>query len=79
MHELGYCSTVTPKLVKKSVALNGIMVKQIPSWIGEFFTPLGLASWIMQDGSRQMKQGIHLATNSFTYEECIFFKWNIER
>jgi DNA-binding transcriptional regulator LsrR (DeoR family) len=26
----------------------------------------------MQDGSRQMKQGINLATNSFTFEECIF-------
>jgi hypothetical protein len=24
----------------------------------------------MQDGSRQIKQGISLATNSFTYEEC---------
>ena len=26
----------------------------------------------MQDGSRQKKQGITLATNSFTYEECVF-------
>ena len=26
----------------------------------------------MQDGSRQQKQGINLATNCFTYEECIF-------
>lgn len=24
----------------------------------------------MQDGSRQIKQGIILATNSFTYEDC---------
>jgi len=52
--------------------VNGVTVKRIPSWVGEFITPLGLASWIMQDGSRQKKQGITLATNSFTYEECVF-------
>jgi len=26
----------------------------------------------MQDGSRQKKQGINIATNSFTFEECKF-------
>ena len=26
----------------------------------------------MQDGSRQGKQGISIATNSFTYQECTF-------
>lgn len=26
----------------------------------------------MQDGSRQAKQGISLATNSFTFQECTF-------
>jgi len=31
---------------------------------------MGLAHWIMQDGSRQKNQGITLATNSFTYEDC---------
>jgi len=25
----------------------------------------------MQDGSRQKGQGVSIATNSFTYEECI--------
>ena len=25
----------------------------------------------MQDGSRQKNQGISLATNSFTYEDCV--------
>jgi len=44
--------------------------KQVPNWISEFITPLGLAHWIMQDGSRQKGQGMNLATNSFTYEEC---------
>ena len=104
-NELGYCSNVTPILVKKSEAItdkrvdktatrfnyrlslftftsfvwiydsfyynsNGVTVKRIPSWIGQYMTPIGLAHWIMQDGSRQIKQGISLATNSFTYEEC---------
>jgi LAGLIDADG DNA endonuclease family len=26
----------------------------------------------MQDGSRQIGQGVYLATNSFNYSECIF-------
>jgi hypothetical protein len=26
----------------------------------------------MQDGSRQAKQGINIATNSFTFKECTF-------
>lgn len=34
---------------------------------------MGLAHWIMQDGSRQKKQGIIVATNNFTFNECIFF------
>jgi hypothetical protein len=33
---------------------------------------MGLAHWIMQDGSRQSGQGIFLATNSFTYNDCVF-------
>ena len=107
LHELGYCSTVTPKLVVKSESINdkrldptltrynyrlttysftsflwiynsfyhevnGIMIKRVPEWIGEFITPMGLAHWIQQDGSRQKNQGISLATNSFSYEDCIY-------
>ena len=26
----------------------------------------------MQDGSRQIKQGLYIATNSFTFDECVF-------
>jgi hypothetical protein len=51
------------------------MVKLIPRWIGKFITPLGLAHWIIQDGSRQKKQGITLATNSFTYESAFLVKY----
>lgn len=107
LHELGYCSTVTPKLVVKSESINdkrldptltrynyrlttysftsflwiynsfyhevnGIMIKRVPEWIGEFITPMGLAHWIQQDGYRQKNQGISLATNSFSYEDCIY-------
>ena len=49
---------------------NGKIIKKVPVWIDEFITPIGLAHWIMQDGSRQSNQGIYIATNSFTYEEC---------
>jgi hypothetical protein len=107
LHELGYCSTGTPRLVVKSESIqnkpldptfirynyrltthtftsflwifnafytkvNGVTVKRIPSWVGEFITPLGLASLILQDGSRQKNQGITIATNSFTFKECTF-------
>lgn len=107
LFELGYCSSVTPKLLVKSESkhdkrldtsitrfnyrltifsftsllwiydsfyheVNGVTTKRIPAWIGEFITPLGLAHWIMQDGSRQKGQGISLATNSFTYADCVF-------
>lgn len=46
-------------------------IKRVPSWIDDYITPLGLAHWIM--GSRQKGQGISLATNSFSYEDCVFF------
>ena len=52
--------------------VNGIMTKKVPKWISEFITPIGLAHWIMQDGSRQKNQGLNIATNSFTYEDCVF-------
>lgn len=48
--------------------VDGKLTKKIPVWIGEYITPLGLAHWIMQDGSRQQNQGV----NSFTYEDCIY-------
>lgn len=56
----------------------------VPNWIGEYLTPIGLAHWIMQDGSRQIKQGINIATNNFAHDECKFLcdilkqKYNIK-
>jgi len=107
LYNLGYCSTVTPKLIVKSEAkvdkrldptltrynyrltthsftsllwiynsfyyeVNGTRIKKIPGWIGEFITPIGLAHWIMQDGSRQKNQGINIATNSFSFNDCLY-------
>jgi ubiquinol-cytochrome c reductase cytochrome b subunit len=54
------------------INIDGKNIKRIPDWIEEYITPIGLAHWIMQDGSRQNKQGIMIATHSFTYEECLF-------
>lgn len=51
---------------------NKIKVKKVPIWIEDYITPIGLAHWIMQDGSRQDRQGIYISTHSFTYEECNF-------
>jgi ubiquinol-cytochrome c reductase cytochrome b subunit len=52
--------------------VNGKLIKKIPSFLPEFLTPEGLAIWIMEDGSRQMKQGVSIATNSFTLDEVLF-------
>lgn len=84
--KLGYCSNITPKLVKKSEGptdkrldtsvtrfnyrltlftftsfhwiytgfyhkVDGVTVKKVPEWIGDFITPLGLAHLVMQIGS----------------------------
>jgi len=59
--------------------MNGKLVKRVPNWIEEYITPIGLAHWIMQDGSRQMNQGICIATNSFTYEDCLFLSNILEK
>ena len=43
--------------------------KCVPHNISDYLTPLALAIWIMDDGSKVSK-GLKLCTNSFTYEEC---------
>lgn len=45
-------------------------VKIVPSIIGEYLTPLALAIWIMDDGSKA-GSGIKFCTNSFTYTDCM--------
>lgn len=54
------------------IKVDGKIVKTVPDWIEDYITPMGLAHWIMQDGSRQKNQGINIATCSFTFEECRF-------
>ena len=49
--------------------INGIKI--VPSNIGDFLTPLALAIWIMDEGGK-VNKGLNLATNSFTYSECLF-------
>lgn len=49
-----------------------IKTKIVPLYISEYLSPIGLAHWIMQYGSRQKGQGVSIATNSFTLEECKF-------
>lgn len=53
-------------------SLDGKNVKQVPLLISNYLSPLGLSHWIMQDGSFQKGQGINIATNSFSYQECQF-------
>jgi ubiquinol-cytochrome c reductase cytochrome b subunit len=46
-------------------------IKRIPSCIDIYLTPLALAIWIMDDGSK-VSQGLKLCTNSYTYSECLY-------
>jgi len=51
---------------------TGKSFKKVPKWVRDYITPLGLAHWIMLDGSSPKGQGVTMATNSFSYEDCIF-------
>lgn len=45
-------------------------IKCVPECIGQYLTPLALAIWIMDDGTKVGK-GLKFSTNSFTYNECL--------
>lgn len=45
-------------------------IKKVPYNIGEYLTPLALAIWIMDDGSK-VNKGLKLSTNSFSYSDCL--------
>ena len=47
---------------------EGKYVKIIPLNIEQYLTPLALAIWFMDDGSK-LKKGAKIATNCFTYKE----------
>lgn len=44
--------------------------KCVPNCINLYLTPLALAIWIMDDGSKVGK-GLKFSTNSYTYEDCL--------
>lgn len=52
--------------------IEGNTHKKVPKFIFEYLSPMGLCHWIMQAGSVPKGQGINLATNSFTYADCLF-------
>lgn len=45
-------------------------IKIVPYNIADYLTPLALAIWIMDDGTKVSK-GLKLCTNSFTYSDCL--------
>jgi len=45
-------------------------VKIVPECISDYLSPLALAIWIMDDGSKVSK-GLKLCTNSFSYSDCL--------
>jgi len=45
-------------------------IKIIPKCIGNYLTPLALAIWIMDEGSK-VSNGLKLCTNSYTYSDCL--------
>jgi hypothetical protein len=58
--------------------------KVIPSFIGDYLTPLALAIWIMDDGSLYKNKGLKFCTNCFTLKEIkvlqkiLFEKYQLE-
>jgi len=44
--------------------------KKVPSCIKDYLTPLALAIWIMDDGSKSC-EGLKFNTNSFSYSDCL--------
>ena len=53
-------------MILSILVYNGVEVKKVANWKGEYITPLGLTHWLMQDGTRQVNQSVYLATYSFT-------------
>ena len=58
-------------------------IKVVPFNISDYLTPIALAIWLMDDGSKS-GSSLKLATNSFTFSECLqlvkvlYDKYNIK-
>lgn len=67
----------------KLINENQKKTKIVPKNIEEYLTPLALAIWFMDDGSK-LGKGAKIATNCFTYNEILFLsqvlnkKYNIK-
>jgi hypothetical protein len=61
----------------KSLFYNSNNIKIVPSNIQNLLTPIGLAYWIMDDGSLQNK-GLHLNTYGFTQQDIFLLKFTLE-
>jgi hypothetical protein len=48
-----------------------LKIKNVPddSFLDTFLTPLALATWIMVNGSKEIKAGLLINTNSFSYSD----------
>lgn len=71
------CFTFYKNLFYKLDEKTNKYVKIVPLKIKELLTPIGLAYWIMDDGSLQNK-GLHLSVYAYTYEEVILLKNTLE-
>lgn len=61
----------------KNLFYNSNNLKIVPNTIQNLLTPIGLAYWIMDDGSIQNK-GLHLNTYGFTNEDILKLKKTLE-
>jgi hypothetical protein len=61
----------------KALFYNSENKKIVPLNIGNLLTPIGLAYWIMDDGSLQNK-GLHLNTYGFTDQDVLRLKTALE-
>ena len=55
--------------IKNDITNN--YIKIVPLNIEEYLTPLALAIWFMDDGSK-LQPGVRIATNNFSYKEIEF-------
>jgi hypothetical protein len=72
-------SMMVPRLILKFLnPVTNKYVKILPSNLEDYLTPLALAIWFMDDGSRLKHGGLRIATNNFTKKEveslCVILK-----
>ena len=51
--------------------INNKFVKIIPLDLENYLSPLALAIWFMDDGSK-IHNTVRISTNNFNYNECVF-------